>query len=214
MPVRERAVDPLGNPVSIGLNREYLLKALRFGLKKLEIEDPLSPMLLSNGGKRIVISPLNLSGVRTTVAAPAQPTAETTSPTSTEKDPAAPPSAAGAQPQTETERTTDTVKAPSTATPPEATSPQATALPSPASTPSAAARVNGNGQGKGNEESGPAFKAVVEQVEKTRGALRQVVADLTETLGLLKAAEKEHKAAHREIASVRQTLRSLQDVRL
>ena len=217
-----QTVNVNGNPVSIGLNREYLLKALRFGLKKLEIEDPLSPMVLSNGGKKMVISPLNPDGGKATVTAPAQPTAETTTPASdqptsparTEKDPATPPSAAGAQHQTETERTTDTVKAQSTATPLAAPAPETTAPAAPASTPSPAAKVNGNGQGKVNEESGPAFEAVVEQVEKTRGTLRQVITDLTETLGLLKAAEKEHKTANKEIASVRQTLRSLQDVRL
>jgi len=221
-----QSVNVNGNALSIALNREYLLKALRFGLNKLEIEDPLSPMLLSNRGKMIVISPLNLDGPK--VTAPAQPTAETTtpasnqptSPASTENAPAAPPSAAGAQHQTETERTTDTVKAQPTGTATAASAPQATAPAAPASAPSPAAKVNGNGhsngngQGKVNEESGPAFKAVVEQVEKTRGTLRQVVTDLTETLSLLKAAEKEHKAANKEIASVRQTLRSLQDVRL
>ena len=112
------------------------------------------------------------------------------------------------------------MKAQPTGTATAASAPQATAPAAPASAPSPAAKVNGNGhsngngQGKVNEESGPAFKAVVEQVEKTRGTLRQVVTDLTETLSLLKAAEKEHKAANKEIASVRQTLRSLQDVRL
>jgi DNA polymerase III sliding clamp (beta) subunit (PCNA family) len=80
-----QCVNVNGNSVSIGLNREYLLKALRFGLNKLEIQDSLSTMIISKGGKQMIISPLNLDGGKTTVAspAPAQPGAETTTPATT-----------------------------------------------------------------------------------------------------------------------------------
>ena len=51
-----------GKPVTVALNRRYLLNALRFGLNELEIEDPLSPVVFSKGGKKMVIMPVNLDG--------------------------------------------------------------------------------------------------------------------------------------------------------
>lgn len=53
-------VTVVGEPVEIALNREYLLRGLRFGLNKLEIEDSLTPVVLSKGGKKMVIVPLRL----------------------------------------------------------------------------------------------------------------------------------------------------------
>jgi hypothetical protein len=49
-----------GRPVSVPLNRRFLLNALRFGLNEFEVEDPLSPVVSSNGGKKMVIMPVNL----------------------------------------------------------------------------------------------------------------------------------------------------------
>ena len=56
------------------------------------------------------------------------------------------------------------------------------------------------------------MKAVVEAVERVRTNLRDVISDLNDTLDLLKAAEKEKKATHKEVESIRATLRSLQKV--
>jgi hypothetical protein len=53
-------VNITGGPVAIALNRHYLLKGLRFGLNKLEIENSLSPMVMSNGGKKFVIMPVRM----------------------------------------------------------------------------------------------------------------------------------------------------------
>src|ERR1019366_1562675 len=55
-----------GRPVSVALNRRYLLNALRFGLNQVEIEDPLSPVVFSKGGKKMVIMPVNLEGPKVT----------------------------------------------------------------------------------------------------------------------------------------------------
>ncbi|TXT46365.1 MAG: DNA polymerase III subunit beta [Limisphaerales bacterium] len=59
----------LGKSVSIALNREFVLKALRYGLATLEIQDDLSPVVFSEGGRRMVVMPLRPDGA----AAPAQP---------------------------------------------------------------------------------------------------------------------------------------------
>ena len=48
-----------GKPVTVALNRRFLLNALRFGLNEFEVEDPLSPVVFSKGGKKMVIMPVN-----------------------------------------------------------------------------------------------------------------------------------------------------------
>ena len=68
-----------GRQVAVSLNREYLLKALRFGLKQVEIEDELSPVIFWNAGKKMVVMPLNPHATSTTAPAnpaPAKPAEE------------------------------------------------------------------------------------------------------------------------------------------
>jgi DNA polymerase III sliding clamp (beta) subunit (PCNA family) len=55
-----------GRPVTIGLNREYLLMALKFDLNEIQIDDPLSPLVCVNGGKKMVIMPVKLEFPPTT----------------------------------------------------------------------------------------------------------------------------------------------------
>jgi len=62
-----------GKPVSISLNREYLLKALRFGLHTVEIEDALSPLVFSEGGRRMVVMPLQPDDAATKPVTPSKP---------------------------------------------------------------------------------------------------------------------------------------------
>ena len=47
-----------GRPVSVKLNREPLLKALRFGLTALEIEDDHTPLVCWQDGRKLLIAPL------------------------------------------------------------------------------------------------------------------------------------------------------------
>ncbi len=68
--------------------------------------------------------------------------------------------------------------------------------------------------GNNNGGTPTALKAVVEQIERIKLNLRDVISDLNDTLDLLKAAEKEKKATLKEVESVRATLRSLQKVEL
>jgi len=65
-----------------------------------------------------------------------------------------------------------------------------------------------------NGETQSAISAVVDHVEAIKNRLKEVIADLTKTVDLLKAAEKEKKATLKEVESVRATLRSLQKVDL
>lgn len=71
----------VGKPIETTLNRDYLLKALRFGLLELAIDDALSPMVFGAPGKQLVVMP-----VRPTAPAPA-PIPKTTA-TATQPPPA------------------------------------------------------------------------------------------------------------------------------
>ena len=78
IPVQEVAVR--GKPITLGLNRQYLLQALCFGLNKLEIEDAMHPVVFSdsNGTKTMIIMPVNLDDGTVTSQAPEQSSSETT----------------------------------------------------------------------------------------------------------------------------------------
>ena len=70
-----------GRLVAVSINRHYLLHALRFGLNEVEIEDLLSPVVFSKGGKRLVIMPLRPDDSPVTVATPAKANSEATTAT-------------------------------------------------------------------------------------------------------------------------------------
>ena len=72
-------VKVTGRPASVALNRKYFTNALRFGLNEMAIEDPLSPVVFSNGGKKLIIMPINLDGpARVQVSPQPQPKSEAT----------------------------------------------------------------------------------------------------------------------------------------
>ena len=94
-----------GRPVSVKLNREPLLKALRLGLTALEIQDDHSPLACWHGGRTLLIAPLRPE------AASGQGEAPSPSETPAAATPSAPPAA------TPTEVPQPTM--PPTPTPPE-----------------------------------------------------------------------------------------------
>jgi DNA polymerase III sliding clamp (beta) subunit (PCNA family) len=143
-----------GKPVVIGLNREYLITALKFNLNEIQIEDPLTPLVCVSGGKRLVIMPVNLSGAATKV----EPTPQTT------PAPAAPPA-----------------------------EPRKTEMP---------------------ETTKPTEPSALDQIESIKARLRELFGELNTLTGLIKQAEKDKRTTEKEVASVRQTIRSLQGVKL
>jgi hypothetical protein len=70
VPIVEAHVE--GAPIAIGLNRQYFARALRFGLTQIGLIDPLSPLVFSNGGKRLIIMPLRLAEPAPTTTAKAE----------------------------------------------------------------------------------------------------------------------------------------------
>ena len=70
------AVEATGDPVTICLNRNYLVKGLRFGFTEIQIADSLSPIRCRDqSGRQMIIMPIRLDGV--TSNAPTQPSSPT-----------------------------------------------------------------------------------------------------------------------------------------
>lgn len=76
-------VKVTGKAVEIALNREYLLKAMRFGLDHIDIQNPFSPLLFSAAGKTLVVMPVlndaakKLQAEQKEVSTPAPPKTDT-----------------------------------------------------------------------------------------------------------------------------------------
>lgn len=170
-------VRPTGPDVTIWLNRQYLIKALRFGLVRIDIIDPTSPLRFSNGGRQMIVMPIRPEAA---LHRPAPP-------------PVAP--AAAQQPA------------------PPAAEPQQETKPMPEQ----------NGKTHGAQRSttpaaAPSEKTALEialaQTEVVRGDFRNAIAGLNKLTESLRLAQREQKTNEKEISSVRQTLRSLQSVRI
>jgi len=188
--------EVMGYPFKTALNRTYLLRALRFGLKEIRIEDELSPMVFSRPNKTMVVMPVRLEGPPGPATAPVENPTDPTNTSPTENIAAVPPSTTAAENSTETKiqtmQTTTT-----TTTTPERNNPRA--------------NNNGNGEGDENRSS---FKAALEHIDRIKLNLRDVISDLSEAVSLLKSAEKEQRATTKEIDVVRSKLREIQSVKL
>ncbi len=90
-------------------------------------------------------------------------------------------------------------------------------MPTPTTTMTAPERGNlkahTNGQNQA-EEPRSAFKAALDHLERVKTNLRDILADLGETVSLLKTAEKEQRANAKEIDAVRAKLREIKSVEI
>jgi hypothetical protein len=159
-----------GKPVTIGLNREYLITALKFNLAEIQMEDELSPLVCINDGKRMVIMPVRLEEKPTNQPKPVPQISST---------PTKPPAS---NPVVERK-----ITMPAIAT----------------NTPAKLSEVNGS-----------AAKDALTQIESVKTCLRQAIGGLNDLAGLLKQAEKDKRSIEKEVASVRQTIKSLQGLKL
>jgi DNA polymerase III sliding clamp (beta) subunit (PCNA family) len=180
-----------GKPVTVALNRRYLLNALRFGLNEVEIDDPLSPVVFSNGGKKMIIMPVNLEGPKVAATTPAAASSAATTATA----PAAEQTAPQEQPGATTEERTTAM--PRTA---RATTPEGLTTFQPVE-----AHANNNGNGS-------AVKSLVDHVEQIKDNLKNVIRDLTTLIDAVKTAEKEKRTSDKEIDAIRSKLRQIQSV--
>ena len=173
-------VKATGSDVTTHLNRQFLAKALRFGLNRIEIIDPLSPLRFSNGGRQMIVMPVRPS-----------PT-----------------------PQTSTPVSSASASASSNPTPPPRTEkPEKTPMPENSTATNGASRSTTTSTPMETVEK-PALVTALAQIEVIRGEFRNAVAGLSKLGDLLKQASREQKTSEREVQGVRQTLRSLQSVRI
>lgn len=173
-------VKVTGSDVTTHLNRQFLTKALRFGLNRIEIIDPLSPLRFSNGGRQMIVMPV-------------RPTPNTATSTPV-------PSASASTPSTPPP-------------PPQAEQPEKQPMSEKSTTISGAARSN-NTVAPIEPAEKPALETALAQIEVIRGEFRSAVAGLSKLGELLKQASREQKTSEKEVQGVRQTLRSLQGVRI
>ena len=73
--------------------------------------------------------------------------------------------------------------------------------------------ITNNGQQPGEEPRSP-FKAALEQIDRVKGNLRDVMGDLNDTVTLLKTAEREQRVSVKEIQTVRAKLKEIQSVEI
>lgn len=180
-----------GPDVTILLDRRHVTMALKFGLTRIEFSDAMAPVRFSHDGRQLIVMPIRPDTVPAqTPAAPAEtPNAQDASnPVASDAhQPAAENPAA--QPEKMNMATTTTTTTP--------------------------AASNGNGQHSPEtaETKGP-LELALDQIETIKGSYREAVRGLNGLAETLKQAQREQKTSTKEIQSVRQTLRSLQSVRI
>lgn len=180
-----------GKEVNAFLNRELLAKALRFGLTRIEIIDPLSPLKFSAGGRQMIVMPARADATPVKPAVPTKPTPAAAHPE--------PPAAASVP-----------ANSPGAIPPPNAEQPERRRM-----------HENTNGTTSGASTTNattplekPALEMALAQVETVRSDFRSAIAGLNKLADNLKQAQREQKTSEKEVQSVRQTLRSLQGVRI
>jgi hypothetical protein len=62
-----------GPAVTVFLNRQFLTKALKFGMSTIEVIDPLTPLRISNGGRQMIVMPIRADNPPQTVGKQTQP---------------------------------------------------------------------------------------------------------------------------------------------
>jgi exonuclease VII small subunit len=180
------------------MNRDYLLRALRFGFSEIHINDSLTPVVFSSAAKTMIVMPVRLEGPPT---APAPAKSDTAPPFTSQPEitPAAPPSAPGVENATEQRNTIMPSATSTTITAPERGNLRAN---------------NGTNAQAENEEPRSAFKTALEQIEEIKTNLRDVIGDLNDAATMLKTAEREQRASFKEIQAVRTKLREIQSVEI
>jgi DNA polymerase III sliding clamp (beta) subunit (PCNA family) len=188
VPIPAATVKGIGGTVC--LNRQYLAKALRFGLTEINITDEVTPLLLQAGGKRMVIMPIRQEGS----ASPSEPSTP----------PQVPPTQA-AQEAAQPEPT------PTTETKAEAT--PAPAMSERTDMTKETNRIAAHEDTTPEPQESPLRKAL-QQIDTMKDTLRAVVSEFSEVMAALKQAEKDKRTSDKEVEVIREKLRDIQSVRI
>ncbi|QIF02842.1 DNA polymerase III subunit beta [Roseimicrobium sp. ORNL1] len=180
-----------GPDMTLYLNRIYLIKGLGFGMHVISLIDPQSPIRLHSGGKQLIVMP-----VRDNAGPPPEPTAPQPPVDATPPNPNSPPTTA-AQP----------TPPPPMQTPPRSHEQHPPAAAANGSTTSVAANTN-------KQETKSGLETALVHLESIKTSYREACIGLSKLGDSLRAAMREQRASEKEIQGVRQTLRSLQGVRI
>ncbi|MHA3774855.1 hypothetical protein ACXR0O_25325 [Verrucomicrobiota bacterium sgz303538] len=186
------AVRITGKPVTTFLNRNYLLKALRFGLTRVELIDPMSPLRFSAGGRQMIVMPVRAEAVPPPPTSSVQPDPSVPL-TGAEADPGKPPARTAAVPPPGTaplavghtrhvSRRTNTKRRPKAA---------------PAGAANTAARVDG----------------ALHAIDSLRETLQKGLSGLRELSSKLRLLRREQTSTGRELPPGGSSRRSLPDTR-
>ena len=183
-----------GPPVTITVNRNFVLKALKLGLTQLGMQDWSAPMLFVSEGRKMVIMPLrdqdSSDTEPTPQAAPETPEAPEAPPAINKEEQSKHQPIEERKPVTVNEMPRETA-----------------GLEAPVTT-----RVNNIEPPK--DDKLPTMKAAMQQIDQVKEALRDAVVCLNEVVKTLVQVQREHRTAEKEVDSIRDSLRSLQKVKL
>ena len=220
-------VTTKGSDLQIFLNRNFLIKALEFGLRTAECIDESSPIRFSAGGKQMIVMPTRLSP---------RPATATAAATAAAIHPATPAPAPATPVSTPATATATPTALPALPAPPmrNITPPPAPVIDDPHPLPGGETEPSIENQPtvsqsrnftpdpqhadrlmvKNSPPIPSGLELAIAQTEVIRSELRGCLAGLNKLAEVLKQTQRESKASDKEIASVRQTLRSLQSVRI
>jgi hypothetical protein len=169
------------------LNRDFLTKALKFGLGQIDIIDPLTPLRFFNGGRQMIIMPIRADN---------------------------PPPALGKQPQAQEPGAAKPADSEAHQPAPDGANTERGTMPRTTTDTTTNGTTGTNGHETHAEPTKPALETALAQIDTIKAGFREAIGDLNKLTDLLKQAAREQKAGEKEVQSVRQTLRSLQSVRI
>jgi hypothetical protein len=180
-----------GPDVTVFLDRNYLTKGFGYGLNTISLISAVAPIRLHSGGRQLIVMPVR---------------ANDTEPASAPSKPAPPPAvvtaASSPQPPPKAEQPTPTT--------PMQTHPPSNGKHHPATngtTTSAASPVD-------KVDTKPSLEAALLQIEGIKTGFREAINGLTKVGDHIRQAMREQKSGEKEIQGIRQTLRTLQSVRI
>ncbi len=175
-----------GSDLTVLVNRNYVLKAIRLGLTRIDLCDERSPLRFSLGGRQMIAIPARPSQLPPPAA------------------PAAPATAAASGSNIPNPHPTDPPMPQSTSHP---------TPPSPASSPRINGHATPP-QPAAAEVTKPALETALEQTDQLRASTRSLLAGLTRLGDTLRQVAREQRAGDKDLQTLRHTLRSLQNVRI
>ena len=189
-----------GDPATVYVNRQYLLKAIGFGLRTIGVQEPLKPLRFSDGGSRqMIVMPVRVDANASTPSTKA-PAPTPVSPIT----PAASTDAAPDQPTTinpnhnQPEERNHHTHAERNHQPPTATG-------------TSPRRHRQHLRTRGEN---PAWSRRSTRSSSSRAPCAAAVTNLNSLADTLRQVQRERRLSEREVRSVRDTLKTLQTVRL